>query len=391
MAARRRFRWGLAAVGIVAIALVAWLMLHKPKAEPKRTPPTAVAVARATIQDMPVSITALGAAQAWKSVTIRAQVGGKLISVPFKEGATVRAGEVLAQIDPAPFRAALMQAQGALARDQALLDNARLDLTRDRALAAQDSISRQAADTQAALVRQDEGVVLADRGSVAAAKVNLDYARITAPISGRVGVRLVDLGNVVGPSDTTGLLTINQIEPIAVTFTVPEGDFERLSAVSDGFRRSLATAAFSQETGAPMGVGELSIADNHVDPNSGTVTLKARFANSDHRLWPGQFVNVRLTLQTLHGAVTIPVSAINKGPKGTFAYVVGPDHKVASRPITVTTTQGDLAVIGSGLNGGEAVVTDGQLTLKPGAVVRTPSAGPPASDRVGAPHGRPAA
>ena len=370
MAARRRFRLGLVVVGVVAIALVAWVALRKPKAEAKHTPVTSVAVARAAAQDLPVSITALGAAQAWTSVTIHAQVSGRLISVPFKEGATVKAGQLLAQIDPAPFNAALKQAQGALLRDKAQLENARLDLARDKILASQDSISKQAADTQQALVHQDEGVVLADQGAVDAAAVNVRFARITSPITGRVGVRLVDVGNIVGPGDATGLLTVNQIEPIAVTFTVPEGDFERLSIVSDGFRRPLSTAAFSQESGAPMGTGSLSIADNHVDPTSGTVTLKARFENRDHRLWPGQFVNVRLTLQTLHGAVTIPVGAVNKGPKGTFAYVVGANGKVAMQPITVDTTQGDIAVIRSGLKGGETVVTDGQLTLKPGATVR---------------------
>ena len=370
MAARRRFRWGFLVIGGLAAGLIAWVLLHKPKAEPKHPPVTAVAVARATVQDVPVSITALGAAQAWKSVTIRAQVSGKLIDVPFQEGASVKAGQVLAQIDPAPFRAALMQAQGVLARDDALLDNARLDLARVRTLVAQDSISHQAADTQAAVVRQDEGVVLADRGAVAEAQVNVNYARITAPIAGRVGVRLVDQGNVVGPGDATGLLTIAQIEPIAVSFSVPEGEFERLSRVSNGFRRPLATEAFSQETGAGLGTGTLSIADNHVDPASGTVTLKARFANTDHRLWPGQFVNVRLTLETVRGAVAIPASAVNRGPKGTFAYVIGGAGKAMAQPIVVDSIQADTAIIKSGLKGGETVVTDGQLTLKPGAAVR---------------------
>ncbi len=376
MAARRRFPWGLLVIGGLSAGLIAWVVLHKPKAEPKRSPVTPVAVAKATVQDVPVSITALGAAQAWKSVTIRAQVSGKLIDIPFQEGASVKAGQVLAQIDPAPFRAALMQAQGVLARDEALLDNARLDLTRVRTLAAQDSVSHQVADTQAAVVRQDEGIVLADRGAVAAAQVNVNYARITAPISGRIGVRLVDQGNVVGPSDATGLLTITQIEPIAVTFSVPEGEFERLARVSNGFRRPLGTEAFSQETGAALGTGELSIADNHVDPASGTIILKARFANTDHHLWPGQFVNVRLTLQTVRGAVAIPASAVNRGPKGAFAYVVGAGGKAMAQPIVVDSIQADTAIIKSGLKGGEVVVTDGQLALKPGAAVRVPGSRP---------------
>jgi multidrug efflux system membrane fusion protein len=370
MAARRRFRWVFVGIGVVAVALVLWVIFHKPPAKPARPPTVAVTVAKATDQDVPVSITALGAAQAWKSDNIVAQVAGKLIAVPFTEGTDVKAGQLLAQVDPAPYRAALLQAQGALARDKALLENARLDLARDVTLAAQDSVSRQAADTQAALVKQDEGVVLADQGAVDAAQVNLGYTRITSPIAGRAGVRLVDPGNVVADGGTTAIVIINQIEPIAVTFTVPQGDFQRLSDLSDGFRHPLAADALSQETGATLGTGTLSIADNHVDATTGTVQLKARFANTDHRLWPGQFVNVRLTLNTLSQVVTIPVAAVNQGPAGAFAYVVGPDGKAQSRPIVSHLTEGDTAVIASGLKPGETVVTDGQLTLKPGLMVK---------------------
>jgi multidrug efflux system membrane fusion protein len=390
MAARRRFRWGLLAVGVLAVALVLWVVLRPAPPKPHQPPPTAVTIAVAKVQDVPVSITALGAAQAWRNVTIHAQVSGKLLSAPFTEGTSVRAGQLLAQIDPAPYRAALMQAQGALVRDQALLDNARIDLARDRTLAAQDSIARQTADTQAALVKQDEGVVLSDRGTVAAAQVNLGWTRITAPISGRLGVRLVDPGNLVSASDTTGIVTLDQVEPIAVTFTVPEGDFQRLADLSNGFRTPLATEALSQETGAPLGTGDLSIADNHVDPSTGTVTLKARFPNADHRLWPGQFVNVRLTLNTLRAAVVVPAAAVNQGPRGPYVYAVGGDGKAVMRPVRVAVTQGDLAVIAQGLSAGDTVVTDGQLTLKPGAAVKARqaavpnAAGPGATGRAGA-------
>ena len=392
MASRRRLHWSLAILGAVAIGLVLWVLL-KPHAKPARPHAIPVTAVRAVSQDIPVSITALGAAQAWTSDTILAQVSGKLVNVNFVEGGEVRAGQVLAQIDPAPYRAALMQAQGALARDQALLANARMDLKRYQTLSAQDSIARQTADTQAALVKQDEGIVLTDQGLVAAAKVNLGWTRITSPISGRAGVRLVDPGNLVSASGSvgsapstasatnstaapggstggSGIVVINQIEPIAVTFTVPQGQFQRLSDLSGGFRRPLATSAVSQETGAPLGSGELRIADNRVDPSTGSVELKARFANAGRLLWPGQFVNIELTMQTLHGAVTIPATAVNQGPNGAFVYIVGAGSKVAMQPVTVTWTQGATAVIGAGVRPGQVVVTDGQMILKPGALIR---------------------
>jgi multidrug efflux system membrane fusion protein len=400
MAARRRFSWIFVSLGALAIILVLWVVLH-PKPKPKPKPPgVPVTTAVAQTADVPVSVTALGVAQAWRSDTILSQVTGKLLSVPFVEGGYVKAGQLLAQVDPAPYRAVLMQAQGALKRDQALLDEARIDLKRYQTLAAQDSVARQTLDTQAALVKQDEGTVLVDQGAVAAAQVNLDYCRITAPIAGRAGVRLVDPGNIVNAgsgsasvstsqsagsagitgsstssSSGSGIAIINEIEPIAVTFTVPQGDFQRLSDVSNAFRRPLVTQAFSQETGAPLGAGTLSIADNHVDPATGTVTMKAKFANADQRLWPGQFINVQLTLQTLSRVTTIPAAAVNQGPKGAFAYVVGPDGKAVMRPLKVGPTEGNTAVILSGVSPGETVVIDGQLTLKPGAPVRAGQAG----------------
>jgi multidrug efflux system membrane fusion protein len=220
-------------------------------------------------------------------------------------------------------------------------------------------------------VRQDEGTVQNDAGAVAAAKVNVGWCRIKAPVSGRIGVRLVDPGNIVTTSLTTGIISVNQIQPIAVTFTVPQGDFQRLASVSGGFTRPLTTEAISQETGATLGTGELIVADNHVDPSTGTVELKARFANDGRQLWPGQFVNVRLTLQTLSHAITVPSSAVNQGPKGAFVYVVGADSKAMVQPVVVATTEGDVAVIQSGVKPGQTVVTDGQMSLRPGAMVST--------------------
>jgi multidrug efflux system membrane fusion protein len=264
-----------------------------------------------------------------------------------------------------------MQAGGALRRDQAVLQGARTDLARYQTLVAQNSIAKQTAEDEAATVRQDEGTVQNDAGAVAAAKVNVGWCRIKAPVSGRIGVRLVDPGNIVTTSLTTGIISVNQIQPIAVTFTVPQGDFQRLASVSGGFTRPLTTEAISQETGATLGTGELIVADNHVDPSTGTVELKARFANDGRQLWPGQFVNVRLTLQTLSHAITVPSSAVNQGPKGAFVYVVGADSKAMVQPVVVATTEGDVAVIQSGVKPGQTVVTDGQMSLRPGAMVST--------------------
>ncbi|MBV9510410.1 MAG: efflux RND transporter periplasmic adaptor subunit [Caulobacteraceae bacterium] len=374
---KRRFRSGFVVLGVIALALFAWGIFGKKPAKPQKAPAVAVAVARVTSQDVPVVITALGAAQPWSSVTIHAQVSGKLLSVPFPEGGDVRAGQLLAQIDPAPFEAALLQAQGTLKRDQALLEDARLDLARYQTLAAQDSIARQQVDTQAALVKQDEGTVVGDEGAVKTAQVNLGYCRITSPTSGRAGVRLVDAGNLVSASDATGITTVNEVSPIAVTFTVPQGDFQRLFEASEGFRRPMKTEAISQDNSGLLDIGELSIADNHVDAATATVELKARFPNAKQTLWPGQFVNVQLTLQTLAHVLTVPNTAINQGPNGAFLYVVGPDDAVAARPVKVVASQGDIVVVKGNVKVGDAVVVDGQMVLKPGMKVRaatTPSA-----------------
>jgi multidrug efflux system membrane fusion protein len=380
----RRLGWVLVALGAVAVALFAWVVFHQKPAEKPKPQPVSVSAATVSVQDVPVSITALGAAQAWTSDTILAQVSGILLSVDFVEGTNVKAGQLLAQVDPAPYQAALTQAQGALERDQALLAEARLDLERYDTLAKENSIAKQTYQDQVYVVKQDEGIVLLDQGVVATAQVNLNWCRITSPIDGRAGVRTVDPGNYVTTSAATsttsgtsgattspiGIVIIKQIEPIAVTFSVPQGDYQRLSEVSDGFRKPLATQALSQDTGASLGTGELSIADNQVDPATGTVKMKARFDNAGDLLLPGQFVNVQLTLQTLAQATTIPTAAVNQGPNGSFAYVVGADQKVSMRPIKVGQTEGATAVITTGLKPGETVVTDGQMSLTAGSVVK---------------------
>jgi multidrug efflux system membrane fusion protein len=375
MSPPRRFRWGFIPLGLVLIGLIVWLAIAGRKPAQARTPPPVpVSTAQATTQDVPLTVTALGAAQAWQGVLINPLISGRLDYVA-KEGDMVRAGQVLARIDCGPFTAALTQAKGSLARDQGSLEGARRNLVRYQDLVNENSIARQTMEDQAATVKQDEGAVLADKGAVAAAQVNVERCAIHSPINGRVGVRIVDAGNIVVANMTTGIISVNQIQPIAVTFTVPQGDFQRLAAASAGFTRPLQVEAFSQETGAALGAGVLSVADNHVDQATGTVQMKARFENSGSQLWPGQFVNVTLTMQVLQHAVTIPASAVNQGPNGAYAYVVGSDRRAVPRPVSVLTTQGGVAVVQSGVTAGETVVTDGQMSLKPGAPVAVEGAG----------------
>ena len=369
MTAPSRVRISFIVLGVVAALLALWAIFGPKKAVRQERLAVPVTAAVASPQDVPVSIGAIGAVQAWQSNLIRAQVNGRLLKVNVAEGSFVKQGQLLAEIDAAPYQAVLMQAQGALKRDGALLQNARLDLQRYQTLAKANSISQQQVDTQAALVQQYEGVVQTDQGSVAAAQVNVNYCRILSPVSGRVGVRLTDAGNLVSTTDTTGILIVNQLTPIAVTFTVPEGDFQRLAGMTGGFTKALLTQAFSQETNELLDTGQLTVADNHVDPGTGTVQLKARFANDQHKLWPGQFINTRLTLQTLEHVLTIPASAVNDGPNGPFAYVIGPDGKVRAQPLTVQVRQDTVAVIGKGLKPGDKVVTDGQVSLAPGMKV----------------------
>ena len=369
MAASKRLRLGLVGVAAGALALFSWVLLRNAQSsKPAPTPATAIAVAKVERRDVPVSINALAQAQGWQAVVVRAQVNGTLLRVPVREGSDVAKGNLIAEVDPAPFRAALIQAQGALGRDQAQLDVAKLRLARYRELGEEDSIAGLDVETQAALVRQLEGTVMLDQGAVDAAQVNLNYTRILAPVAGRVGVRLVDAGNVVSTTDTAGIVTINQISPIAVTFTLPQGEFQRLAQVSDSFRKSLVTEAYGQESGQLLDTGELVVVDNRVDPSTATVQLKARFGNSEHRLWPGQLLNVRLTLQTIHDVLALPTVAVNQGPRGPFAYVVK-DDTVVVQPLEVDIRQDQITVVRSGVAAGDTVVVEGQGSLRPGSKV----------------------
>jgi membrane fusion protein, multidrug efflux system len=384
----RGHHWGLLVVATIAAGLIYWLSAaHRGLAGQQATPAVAVAIAPVVRADVPVAVTELGAVQSLQGVTIRAQVSGRLQQVAVQEGSDVQAGDLIALIDAAPYQAVLLQSQGTLRHDQALLAIAKLDLERYGQLTAENLISRQQIDTQRALVEELQGTVVSDQGVVDAAQVNLGYCRISSPVTGRVGVRLLDAGNLVSATDTGGIITINQLVPIAVTFSVPQADFQSLSQASDGFRRTLAVQALSRESEAPLGTGVLSVADNHVDASTGTVAMKARFENRDRRLWPGQFVNVSVTLRIITGAVTIPAAAVNHGPTQSFAYVVGADHIAMMRPITVEAVQGPTAILSAGVQPGESVVVDGQMSLKPGTPVIVSNAGVAASTAGAGPKG----
>jgi multidrug efflux system membrane fusion protein len=334
-------------------------------------PPTVVGVATAATGDIPIQINALGAVTPQASVTVHTRIAGTLMAVYFTEGQSVRQGQLLALVDPRPYQVALEQAQGQLLHDQALLDNARIDLNRYKTLAAQDSIAHQQVDTQAALVKQDQGTVVADKAAVDNAKLNLVYCHITAPVSGRVGLRQVDAGNFVQTGDTNGVVVINQVDPITVVFTVPEDDIPQINAhTSPG--HGLPVTAFDRTGTTTLGQGELMTLDNQIDPTTGMVKAKAKFANPRGMLFPSQFVNVTMLVDTLKNAVTIPAVAVRHGPNGDFVYVIQEGSTVKMTNVKVGPAQGETTSIASGLAVGDRVVTDGGDRLSDGSKVVLP-------------------
>ncbi|WP_454762959.1 MdtA/MuxA family multidrug efflux RND transporter periplasmic adaptor subunit [Cupriavidus campinensis] len=356
-----------------------------PGAQP-RSPVVVNTVAR---RNMDVVLNGLGNVTPVNNVTVRAQVSGPLRKVLFQEGQMVKAGDVLAEIDPRPFQAALDQATGQLARDQALLQNARLDQQRYKTLLAQDSISKQQVDTQDALVRQYEGTVKTDQGNVDNARIQLGYTRIVAPTSGRIGLRQVDPGNIVGTSDTNGIALITQIQPIAVLYTIPEDNLPAvLRKLNAG--EKLPVQAWDRQVRNQLGDGTLLTTDNQIDTTTGTVKLKAIFPNADGMLFPNQFVNVRTRVDTLVDATVIPVAAIQRGQQGTFVYVVTDDNQVRVQVVTLGPTDGTHTAVTRGVEPGQRVVVDGADRLKEGMTVEAvdPSARAAATTPASAPRGR---
>ena len=352
-----------------------------PAAQPSRPIPVVVAPVRTG--DLNVYLTALGTITPLNTVTVKSRVDGELMRTHFTEGQVVHAGDLLAEIDPRPFQAQLTQAEGQLAREQANLANARLDLERYERLAKEEMIARQQFDTQQMTVRQAEASIKMNVGQIEAIKLQLLYCRITAPITGRVGLRLIDPGNVVKANDTAGLVVITQLEPIALVFSVPEDSLQPILRRFRSGGGKVPVDAFDREGRTKIATGTLVAIDNQIDPTTGTVRLKASYPNTDDVLYPNQFVNARVLIDVLHEAVLAPAEAIQRGPQGAYVYVVKPDKVVQMRRVQLGPTEGATVAVRSGVADGEALVVDGAEKVQDGARVdstvrKTPTAGAPA-------------
>lgn len=365
---RRSARNLLAGLVVAAAAAGAVVLLRGPQPQADAPAPPSPAVPVTTVrvarQDVPIYVTGLGQVAALQTVVVKAQVSGTLISTPFTEGDEVQAGTVLAIIDPRPYQAALDEAEAKRTEDQAQLANAQSDLARYSALAAKDYASRQQLDTQQALVRRFTATLQADAAAIEAARLNLEFTRITAPIAGRLGLRQIDPGNLIQADSPTGIVTITQIKPIGVIFTLPQEDVTEVQEAHA--KGALAVLAVSQDGATVLDHGTLSTMDNAVDPTTGTIRMKAIFPNPKEALWPGEFVNARLLLATLRDALTLPVHAVQHGPDGLYVYLVQPGQTVVRQPIKLAREEGDTAVIASGIPLGAEVVLSGQSRLQDG-------------------------
>ena len=333
-------------------------------------PAIPVVTDKARRADVPICLTGLGTVQAFNSVLIRSRVDGQIVKIRFEEGSDIHAGDVLIEIDQAPFEAVLAQARANELKDQAQLNNARRDLGRYTSLAKTGAGSAQQLDTTQALVEQLGATIKADQALVDTAQVQLNYTRIRSPIDGRVGTRLVDLGNIVRASDTTGIVTINQIHPIFVSFALPADSLPQLRA---GSKTGDVTVTALDREGRTLATGVLAVIDNQINPATGAINYKAKFDNADEVLWPGQFVNLRIQLATRRNVIAVPVTAVQQGPDGSYAFVVGDDRTVQKRVLRVGARNKTTAIIDDGLQPGEQIVTDGQYRIQAGSKVQTES------------------
>jgi membrane fusion protein, multidrug efflux system len=368
----RRWPWALALIALVLAALLSRSLLGQsagPRADRPAGPrPIPVVGAAARVGDLGVYQTGLGTVTPLRTVTVRSRVDGQLISVAYREGQLVREGDLLAQIDPRPFEVQLHQAEGQLAKDQAALANARIDLERYKVLMEQDSIPRQQLDTQVATVDQAKAAIQSDQAQVESAQLNLTYSRITAPISGIVGLRLVDPGNIVHASDQTGLVVITQQQPIAVVFTIAADHLQPVLQQSKGGHQ-LVVEAWDRDLKSKLATGSMLAIDNQIDQTTGTVRIKALFPNQNLALYPNQFVNARLLVDTIEQAVLIPTAALQRSPQSTYVWVVKREGTVEMRNVDVQLTEGEETSIRKGVSPGEIVVVDGVDKLQPGTMV----------------------
>jgi membrane fusion protein, multidrug efflux system len=328
--------------------------------------PVPVSAERVQRRDVPIYLTGLGTVQAYNSVLVKSRVDGQIVRINFSEGKDVRAGDVLVEIDPRPYAAALNQAEANKLKDEAQLENARLDLDRLSRLVTTNAVSKQQADTARALVAQLDATVKADQAAIDMARTQLDYAMIRSPIDGRAGTRMIDIGNIVRATDTAGIVTINQLNPIYVNFALPA---DSLPPVRARLKRSDVPVTAQDSALADLATGTLSVVDNQVNTATGTVTYKATFANGEEVLWPGQFVNVRVETDVRSNVLALPVRTVQQGPDGPFVFVVGPNRAVAKRPVKVSLLSKVTAIVDDGLQPGEMVVTDGQYRIQSGSQV----------------------
>lgn len=374
---RRLILVSVLALSIVITFGLLWLTSLRSSSAKSGTEDTVPVVTEAARrQDIPVYLNGLGSVQALNTVTVRAQIDGKIIKVNFQEGQDVRAGDLLMQIDPRPYQAALDQSLAKQNQDQAQLDYAQKVLSRDVELFDKRVLDPQSLDLQKATATQMAALVKADEAAVASAKVQLEFTKITSPIDGRVGLRLVDQGNIVHASDLTGLVIITQIRPISVIFTLPESNLREVTkrvAANDG-DQSLTVIATDQENNQILDQGELGAMDNQIDQATGTIKLKAIFKNRQLGLWPGQFVNIRLLVDTRKQALVVPANAVSEGPNGDFVYVIRPDLTAQVKTVKTGTSEAGFTIIENGVSERDEVVVDGQYLLKPNAHVRVKQA-----------------
>jgi multidrug efflux system membrane fusion protein len=371
---RRKSLVTVLVLATAAVAAGAAFFIHRTRLEAAPGPmaaPVAVPVVAGmvTSHDVPIYLTGVGTVVAYNTVVVRSQIQGQLVSINFKEGQTVKTGDLLAQIDPRPYQAQIDQVTATRDRDQAQLVNAQANLTRYNQLGDKGWATPQLVETQKAQVAQLQSAIKADEALIEAAKVQLSYTRLTSPIDGVTGIQQIDIGNIISPTTPNGLVVVTQIEPISLIFTLPETNLPQIQKQQEKTKAPLTVLAYSQDGMIELDQGQLGLVDNQIIQTTGSIRLKADFPNKTHRLWPGELVNARLLVDTRQGGLTVAASAVQQGPNGAYVYVINPNHTVESRPVKVAQISEGQALIDSGLKANEQVVVDGQYKLQVGALV----------------------